>query len=221
MGRSGSSDDHVGQAPVPGEPPERRRRAGDTAFAVVAFAVVAFAVVAFAVVAFAVVAFAGVVDVDRVAFRGAVDLVAAGAGLAVGAGVAAGAGVVAGCRVDAARDTRGRAGFFAAAEADLDADARPARSWRFRIAWRSADSSSISSRTSANRAARRSRLRLVAFSSRPARQVSSDRAAASANSSHSTWRVRASDGDIAVAARRAPAGPAPPVDVRVAAGAAA
>ena len=58
----------------------------------------------------------------------------------------------------------------------------------------SASSSAISSRTSASRAVRCSRLFLFAFSSRATRQVSSGRRAASANSSHSTCRSRASQG---------------------------
>ena len=57
--------------------------------------------------------------------------------------------------------------------------------WRPRIAWTSAASSAISSRTSASRDVRLSRLFLLDFSSRAARHVSSDRAAASANSSQS------------------------------------
>jgi hypothetical protein len=49
-----------------------------------------------------------------------------------------------------------------------------------------------------------SRLFFVALSRRAVRQDSSDRAAASANSSHSTWRPRAAAGVIAPDRRAAP-----------------
>jgi hypothetical protein len=58
--------------------------------------------------------------------------------------------------------------------------------WSFRMAATSAVNSSISSRTSVSRDSRFTRFFFVAFSRRPARYVSSERAAASANSSHST-----------------------------------
>jgi hypothetical protein len=70
-----------------------------------------------------------------------------------------------------------------------------------RIPSSNADNSAISSRTSARRAVRFWRFRFVAFSRRDARHVSSDFAAASANSSHSTWRANAAAGVIAVVAR--------------------
>jgi hypothetical protein len=64
------------------------------------------------------------------------------------------------------------------------------------IAASNADNSAISSRTSVSRADRFSRFFFVAFSRRDARHVSSDRAAESANSSHSTWRASAASGVI-------------------------
>jgi hypothetical protein len=78
-----------------------------------------------------------------------------------------------------------------------DAARRPLTAWRPRIASTRADSSAISSRTSASRVVRFARLFLVALSRRPARHDSSVRAAASANSSHSMWRVSAAAGVIA------------------------
>jgi hypothetical protein len=65
------------------------------------------------------------------------------------------------------------------------------------MARRSAESSVISSRTSMSLALRFSRFFFDAFSSRDARQVSSDFAAARANSSHSRWRANAASGVIA------------------------
>src|SRR5207245_4892340 len=75
---------------------------------------------------------------------------------------------------------------------------RTVRAWRLLIPSRSAASSAISSRTSVIRACRFARFLVDAFSRRAARQVSSDRAAASANSSHSRCRVRAAVGVIAL-----------------------
>jgi hypothetical protein len=86
--------------------------------------------------------------------------------------------------------------------------------WRPRIPSISAASSAISSRTSARREVRLSRLFFVAFSRRPTRHVSSDRAAASANSSHSMWRASAAAGVMAAAvpvARELPVEDADPV----------
>jgi len=82
---------------------------------------------------------------------------------------------------------------FAAVAVDRDGalDLRP------RIAWMSAASSAISSRTSARREVRLSSVFFVAFFRRAARQVSSERAAARAKSSHSTWRASARAGVIA------------------------
>jgi hypothetical protein len=75
----------------------------------------------------------------------------------------------------------------------------PVGAWRPRIPAMRAVSSAISSRTSVSRAVRLSRLFFVAFTRRPARQASSERAAARANSSHSRWRANAAAGAIATA----------------------
>jgi hypothetical protein len=179
---------------------ERRRVAG---FAAVGFAVVRLVVARFVVVRFVVVRFAGVAEA-----------VVADPGEAFAAGFAALVGVVAVAAfgLDAADAAAFAAGFRVVADRrPLDAGFEPAapatgRAWSAWIAASSAVSSSISSRTSWSRAVRRSRLRLVAFSSRPDRHVSSDFAAARANSSHSTWRASAIDGVIFVADRFGPDG---------------
>jgi len=134
--------------------------------------------------------------------------VTAGAALAAGAGadVAAADPDAADARVPAVRVVRAR-GFAAVRGLALarglldravprDADG----AWSRRIPAIRALSSAISSRTSARREVRFSRVFFVALSSRPTRHVSSDRAAAKANSSQSMWRARAAAGVIAAAA---------------------
>jgi hypothetical protein len=174
-----------------------------------------FAVAGFAAAAFAAAVLAGVdrlrvvvdrllVVVDRRVVARPAGLTAAGLVAAVGAPPAAAAGADAepGAVDEAAGLLRDAPGF--AAERDLfdravdrrAVDRGAARVWRPRIPSMRARSSAISSRTSARRAVRLARLFFVAFSSRPARQVSSERAAASANSSHSMWRASAASGVI-------------------------
>jgi hypothetical protein len=162
------------------------RRGVDARFVVVrrvAGFVGAFVVAAFAVVAFGVAAFR--VDAVGVVIAGAATLAAATGALAEERGF----------DVEAARLRAPAAGL---APARRRVDAAVGRVvvpvWRPRIPPMRADSSAISSRTSASRWLRLSRLFFVAFSSRPARQVSSERAAARANSSHSMWRASAAAG---------------------------
>jgi hypothetical protein len=71
------------------------------------------------------------------------------------------------------------------------------RAWRFLSPCTRAPSSRTSAVTSASRTVRFSRFLSVACASRSRRRVSSSRAAASANSSHSTWRTTAATGVIA------------------------
>jgi hypothetical protein len=167
------------------------------------FVVARFAVDAFAVERFAVAAAADATLPEPAVAADATlpePAVAAGVAVAVGTELAAATGVVAeerGFLADAGRLRAPTAGLAAArrrVEVDLDRDGAPA--WRPRIPSMSAASSAISSRTSTSRKARFSRLFFVAFSSRPARHVSSERAAASANSSHSMWRASAAAGVI-------------------------
>jgi hypothetical protein len=153
-----------------------------------------------------------VVALDRVAGAGdAPPTEVAGAALADGAGAVAGADPV---------DARRRGPVVARLRGVVEPLRGPvvrvfARLpvWRSRIALTRAVSSAISSRTSARREVRLSRLFFVAFSSRAARQDSSDRAAVSANSSQSIWRARAAAGvSVALAVDRDAVAPAAGAD---------
>jgi hypothetical protein len=78
-----------------------------------------------------------------------------------------------------------------------DREAAAGRAWRFLSPCTSAPSSRTSAVTSASRTVRLSRFLSVACASLSRRRASSSRAAASANSSHSTWRTTAATGVIA------------------------
>jgi len=176
-----SAGGHAG--PSAGGPAGRRARRvvvdPDGFFAVAAGFLVAAGLVA-----------AGFAVVDRfravVARVAVVDAAAADADAFGAAAVRLRTAVARGLAAPAARG-------LAAPAVDRDA----ALGLRPRIAWMSAASSAISSRTSARRDVRLSRVFFVAFFRRAARQVSSERAAARAKSSHSTWRAKASAGVIA------------------------
>ena len=202
MGRSGQSRSSTGAQPGPllADPGARRRRgvpADVAGFLGVEVAVVErLRVVAGFLGVFADVD-RGVADLDRVADAGADDVppaAVAGAATVDGAGAVAAADAVDARRRGAlVARLRGVVERFRGALARVFAGLPV---WRSRIALTSAVSSAISSRTSASRDVRLSRLFFVAFPSLAARHVSSERAAASANSSQSMWRARAAAGVI-------------------------
>jgi hypothetical protein len=149
------------------------------------------------------------VVVDRLEARLLVDVCAVaeafGVAAAAGAVPAAATGAEVGALAFAAEAflLRGVVDRFLVAArglADAAVERDGPRALRPRMPSISAASSAISSRTSARRDVRLSRLFFVAFSRRAARQVSSERAATRANSSHSTWRASAAAGVMAATA---------------------
>jgi hypothetical protein len=117
--------------------------------------------------------------------------------VAFGAAAAAAAGRTLAAAIDGPVDFRGDA--LLRRRVPVARDDAAGRAWRFFSPSTRAPSSRTSAVTSASRTVRFSRFLSVARPSRSRRRVSSSRAAARANSSHSTWRTTAATGVIATA----------------------